>query len=75
MKRSEAIKRFKEIHDRIYNVQMIEAFEESELVDMLLERVEVEMGMLPPQNTLSIHHYNLDALQALTSTYHKWDKE
>lgn len=33
------------------------------------------LGMLPPQNSSPISHYNLDALQCLTESFHKWDKE
>jgi hypothetical protein len=32
-------------------------------------------GMLPPLNNTPIHHYNLDAWQALTSTYNTWEDE
>lgn len=53
MKRSEAVQRVKEIHNRIFNVQMYEAFEEDELADMFLEQLQTELGLIPPTTTLN----------------------
>lgn len=64
MKRSEAVQRIKEIHNRIFNVQMYDAFEEDELCDMFLDRIEVELGMTPPQTDDSCQCYSKE-----------WDKE
>jgi hypothetical protein len=42
--------------------------------DQILSYMELA-GMLPPQTSKPISDYNLDALQALTKAYHKWEKE
>ena len=43
-----------------------------EQVERMLEVFE-KLGMLPPQTSKPIHHYNQDALQCLTEAYHKWE--
>ena len=45
-----------------------------EQVERMLEVFE-KLGMLPPQTSKPIHHYNQDALQCLTEAYHKWERE
>ena len=45
-----------------------------EQVERMLEVFE-KLGMLPPQTSKPIHHYNQDALQCLTEAYHKWEPE
>ena len=45
-----------------------------EQVERMLEVFE-KLGMLPPQTSKPIHHYNQDALQCLTEAYHKWENE
>ena len=45
-----------------------------EQVERMLEVFE-KLGMLPPQTSKPIHHYNQDALQCLTEAYHKWETE
>jgi hypothetical protein len=45
-----------------------------EQVERMLEVFE-KLGMLPPQTSKPIHHYNQDALQCLTEAYHKWELE
>jgi hypothetical protein len=46
----------------------------AEQVERMLEVFE-KLGMLPPQTSKPIHHYNQDALQCLTEAYHKWESE
>jgi len=45
-----------------------------EQVERMLEVFE-KLGMLPPQTSKPIHHYNQDALQCLTEAYHRWETE
>jgi hypothetical protein len=47
------------------------AEKDAEAVLKLIEK----LGMLPPQTSKPIHHYNQDALQCLTEAYHKWERE
>jgi hypothetical protein len=67
MKRSEIIK--KALNHELNTVCVNE-----EQVERMLEIFE-KLGMLPPQTSKPIHHYNQDALQCLTEAYHKWESE
>lgn len=67
MKRSEIIK--KALNHELNTVCVNE-----EQVERMLEVFE-KLGMLPPQTSKPIHHYNQDALQCLTEAYHKWERE
>jgi hypothetical protein len=67
MKRSEIIK--KALNHDLNTVCVNE-----EQVERILEVFE-KLGMLPPQTSKPIHHYNQDALQCLTEAYHKWERE
>jgi hypothetical protein len=78
MKRLEALKLIANqidfIHGKFYGGRT--EFESQELADadIILITLE-EAGMLPPQTSKPIHHYNQDALQCLTEAYHKWEPE
>ena len=67
MKRSTMIK--KALNHKLNTVCVNEA-----QVESMLELFE-KLGMLPPQTSKPIHHYNQDALQCLTEAYHKWERE
>lgn len=67
MKRSKMIK--KALNHTLNTVCVNE-----EQVERMLEVFE-KLGMLPPQTSKPIHHYNQDALQCLTEAYHKWESE
>jgi hypothetical protein len=67
MKRSTMIK-------RALNHDLNTVCVNEEQVERMLELFE-KLGMLPPQTSKPIHHYNQDALQCLTEAYHKWEPE
>lgn len=47
MKRSEAVKKLTEIHNRLFTTEMMEQFTDEELCAKLLERIETELKMVP----------------------------
>ena len=76
MKRSEMVELIASVHAdwQMLTANETMSFPDVEFAEFLLTNIE-NAGMLPPQTSKPIHHYNQDALQCLTEAYHKWERE
>jgi hypothetical protein len=48
MKKKDAVSKLKDIHNRIFTSEMMEQYTDLELCEMMLDKIETEIGMLPP---------------------------
>lgn len=48
MKRSDAAKKLVEIHNSLFTAEKYNIYTDEELCSMMLERIETEIGMFPP---------------------------